>query len=73
MPGWRPSASSSVDVKVVTDRSRLRTVLVPVLYGSYEKLSRQTGWNPRIPLEQSLRDTYSYWLQRQSTAGAQLH
>lgn len=32
--------------------------------GDYSKLHRATGWQPRIPLEQSLADTLDYWRQQ---------
>jgi nucleoside-diphosphate-sugar epimerase len=35
---------------------------MPCLYASYAKLERQTGWQPQIPLRQSLADVLVEWL-----------
>jgi GDP-4-dehydro-6-deoxy-D-mannose reductase len=50
-----------VEVQVERDAGLYRPVDVPVVYGSAEKLRRLTGWAPRIPFEQTLRDTVAYW------------
>lgn len=31
------------------------------LVGSYEKINKELGWSPSIPLDQSLRDLLDYW------------
>jgi GDP-4-dehydro-6-deoxy-D-mannose reductase len=46
-----------VDLRV--DPSLLRPVEVPVMRGSYEKIHEITGWEPSIPLEESLSDVIS--------------
>ncbi len=43
-------------VRLVRDRELLRPAEIQVLRGSYEKLRAQTGWEPTIPLSQSLAD-----------------
>lgn len=53
-----------VRVRVEVDQSRLRPSDVPVLLGSCEKFRRQTGWQPEIPLQQTLRDLLDYWRER---------
>jgi len=52
---------SEVEIRVERDPERYRPVDVPVVYGSAEKFHRRTGWEPRIPFEQTLRDTLGYW------------
>ena len=52
---------SRAEIRVERDPARYRPVDVPVVYGSAEKLHRRTGWQPEIPLEQTLRDTLEYW------------
>lgn len=52
---------SEVEMRVERDPERYRPVDVPVVYGSAEKFRWQTGWEPRIPFEQTLRDTLDYW------------
>ena len=52
---------SGVDVKVEVDPERLRPVDVPLIYGSFEKLRAATGWEPKIPIEQTLHDLLEWW------------
>jgi GDP-4-dehydro-6-deoxy-D-mannose reductase len=44
------------NVRLVTDKSLIRPVEVPVSRGSYEKLRRATKWQPAITLDTSLHD-----------------
>jgi len=48
-------------VRVETDPGRLRPSDIPVLACDSTRFRRRTGWEPRIPLEQSLRDILDYW------------
>lgn len=57
-------AHSDVDIKVETDPERLRPSDVPILEGDCSKLKAATGWEPLIPLEQTLKDTLDYWRER---------
>ncbi|HVM10386.1 MAG TPA: GDP-mannose 4,6-dehydratase [Acidimicrobiales bacterium] len=52
---------SGVDLELVTDTVELRPVDVPVLRGDPGKLRHDTGWEPQIPLEETLRDVLAYW------------
>lgn len=54
----------SVDVKVVREPERMRLSETPRLVGSYAKIHRDTGWEPEIALERSLRDALDDWLER---------
>ena len=40
---------------------RLRPVDIPLIEADIQKLVRDTGWHPVVPLEQTLQDTLSYW------------
>ncbi len=51
-------------IEVRRDPERMRPSDVPILLGSYEKFRRQTGWQPEIPFEQTLRDLLDYWRER---------
>ncbi len=55
---------SDADIKVETDPSRFRPVDVPVIEADISKLKACTGWEPAIPLEQTLTDTLEYWRNR---------
>jgi GDP-4-dehydro-6-deoxy-D-mannose reductase len=48
-------------IAIEHDPTRLRPNDVPVLYGSHARLTRDTGWTPGIPLEQTLDDLLEYW------------
>ncbi len=52
---------ANVQITIKKDPSRLRPSDTPFLIGANEKLKEDTGWNPRIPLAQSLQDTLNYW------------
>jgi GDP-4-dehydro-6-deoxy-D-mannose reductase len=48
-----------VPVEVREDPERMRASETPLSVGSPEKLSKATGWQPKIPLDRSLRDIYA--------------
>ena len=48
--------AAAVPVAVERDDERVRPAEVPVLAGDPSKLRAATGWEPRIPLEQTLAD-----------------
>jgi GDP-4-dehydro-6-deoxy-D-mannose reductase len=56
-------ALSRVEVKVEVDPDRLRPSDVEILIGDSSKFRADTGWEPRIPFEQTLRDLLDYWRQ----------
>ena len=47
---------STVSVAVEVDPARLRVVDNPVVVGAADRLRTDTGWQPSIPFEQSLRE-----------------
>ncbi len=48
-----------IEVKVLPEKQR--PAEIPLLVGDYSKFRRETGWKPKIPLEQTLRDLLQYW------------
>ncbi len=52
---------SSAEITVEPDPARMRPADQPISYGDISKLQKQTGWQPEIPLEDSLRDILNYW------------
>ena len=57
---------SDTEVEVQVDPDRLRPSDVEILLGDYSKFRSDTGWEPSIPLEQTLKDTLDYWRQKLS-------
>ncbi len=55
---------SGVDITIEKDPERLRPSDVELLIGSPEKFQKITGWNPEIPIEQTLKDLLDYWRER---------
>ena len=58
---------SRVRVRVETDPDRLRPSDVPSLVADTSRLREATGWQPEIPLEQTLDDLLQFW--REAVAG----
>ncbi len=57
---------SRIPIEIRIDPERFRAVEIPVLMGSYRRLRDQTGWEPQMPIDQSLRDVLDEWRQRVS-------
>jgi len=55
---------TKVKVKIEQDPARMRPSDVPVLLGDASRFRKQTGWEPEIPFEQTLRDLLEYWRER---------
>lgn len=53
--------NSSVDIKVEVDPAKLRPVDVPIIEADTSKVHAATGWQPEIPLEQTIRETLEFW------------
>ncbi|HEX4960000.1 MAG TPA: GDP-mannose 4,6-dehydratase [Thermoanaerobaculia bacterium] len=52
---------SRVEVKTEVDPERLRPSDVEILIGDSSKFRADTGWEPKIPFEQTVRDLLDYW------------
>jgi GDP-4-dehydro-6-deoxy-D-mannose reductase len=52
-------------IEVEVDKARLRPSDVPVLLGDCSRFKKDTGWEPTIPFEQTLKDIIDYWRNRQ--------
>jgi GDP-4-dehydro-6-deoxy-D-mannose reductase len=53
-------AISGVDAEIVVDPSRVRPNEASMIVGDPSKLMARTGWSPRIPLDQTLRDIWRH-------------
>jgi GDP-4-dehydro-6-deoxy-D-mannose reductase len=54
-------ALSTAEVTIEIDPERLRPSDVEILVGDSSKFRAETGWEPKIPFEQTLSDTLEYW------------
>ncbi|MBQ6697292.1 MAG: GDP-mannose 4,6-dehydratase [Lachnospiraceae bacterium] len=52
---------SSADIKVEIDPNKIRPVDVPIIEADIHKIHELTGWEPQIPLEQTIQETLDYW------------
>ncbi len=52
---------SGVHLEMHVDPERVRAVDVPDMRGDPGLLRRQTGWQPEVPLDQTLADVLDYW------------
>jgi GDP-4-dehydro-6-deoxy-D-mannose reductase len=57
-------AKAGSKVIVEQDPARMRPSDTPDIYGSHEKLTIDTGWQPEIPLETTLADVLADWRSR---------
>ncbi|MBA3757269.1 GDP-mannose 4,6-dehydratase [Candidatus Saccharibacteria bacterium] len=51
--------TGSSGLKVETDPSLIRPTDAHEIYGSYERLKKETGWQPLIPINQTIEDILS--------------
>jgi len=52
---------SKTKITIETDPALFRPVDNPELISDARKMKQLTGWKPKIPLEQTLKDTLDYW------------
>ncbi len=55
---------SGEKIKVEIDKNKLRPVDVPVIEADISKINQLTGWKPKIPLAQTVKETLDYWRER---------
>jgi GDP-4-dehydro-6-deoxy-D-mannose reductase len=59
--------ASGMAVEVEQDPARRRAVEVPCMVADCSRIQEQTGWQTRIPFEQSLHDVLDYWREQVRT------
>lgn len=52
------------NIAVEVDQSKIRPVDVPIIEADITKIRQAVGWEPRIPLEQTIEETLDYWRER---------
>lgn len=58
------SLSKIKNIKIVTDKSRLRPIDADLQVPNITKFSNATGWKPKINFEKTMLDLLNYWRQR---------
>jgi GDP-4-dehydro-6-deoxy-D-mannose reductase len=53
--------ASGAEIRVERDACRQRPSDIPLLLGDNTLLTRETGWEPTIPFETTVKDTLDYW------------
>ncbi len=66
---------STVKIRTQEDPARLRPSDVPILWADASKFHKATGWEPKIPFEDTLRDELDHWreLVRRESMGVVMH
>lgn len=54
-------ALAKVPITAEVDPARLRPVDVPIIEADISLLTRDTGWTPQIPMEQTISETLDFW------------
>jgi len=52
---------SHKDIKIITDKKRLRPSDIPIMQGDNSKFVKKTNWKPLINIDKSLIDILNYW------------
>jgi GDP-4-dehydro-6-deoxy-D-mannose reductase len=55
---------SGREIKVEIDPNKIRPVDVPIIEADITKLHEVTGWQPDIPIRQTIQETLDYWRAR---------
>ncbi|MCZ7401426.1 MAG: GDP-mannose 4,6-dehydratase [Candidatus Methanoperedens sp.] len=51
-------------ITILKDKSLLRKNDIPSMYGDYTKIKEETGWEPSVPLNESLKSTLNFFRNR---------
>jgi GDP-4-dehydro-6-deoxy-D-mannose reductase len=55
---------ADVQPEIVQDPTKMRPSDAPVIYGTHDKITEHTGWQPEIKLEQTIADVVTDWRAR---------
>jgi GDP-4-dehydro-6-deoxy-D-mannose reductase len=51
-------------IKAMEDKNRKRTADIPILVGDNSKIKKESGWKPKMSLDETLKDSLDYWRKR---------
>jgi len=60
---------SSVELRIEPDQTRTRPADAPIVYGDITRLQTDTGWQPTVPFDESVRRVLVYWREVVRRAG----
>lgn len=52
---------AKIDIKVETDTSKYRPIDVPIIEADISKLVNNTNWSKKIDLDETIKETLTYW------------
>jgi GDP-4-dehydro-6-deoxy-D-mannose reductase len=55
------TGKARVPITIEQDPARFRPNDTPLVLGDHSRLTADTGWTPRIPLDQTVEDLLAYW------------
>ncbi len=55
---------TDVEIKVEIDKERFRPSDIPVYYGDFSLLNKETGWEPEISFDKTISEILDYWRER---------
>lgn len=55
---------TGIEPEIVLDPSKVRQVDVQSVYGSYDKLFKDTGWRPQYSVQELLKDLVFFWREK---------
>lgn len=58
------SLSKVKNIKIITDKSRLRPIDADLQVPNTNKFQSHTGWKPKIKFEKTMLDLLSYWREK---------
>jgi GDP-4-dehydro-6-deoxy-D-mannose reductase len=65
-------SSTRRDIEVKTDPALLRPADEPVIWGDTSRIKRDTGWQPAVPLRETIAAMLTYWRSRSATSDTAL-
>jgi GDPmannose 4,6-dehydratase len=66
------SMSSVNNISITVDPDRIRPIDADLQVPDTAKFKAHTGWEPKIPFEQTMRDLLDYWRMKVDKDGMQL-
>jgi GDP-4-dehydro-6-deoxy-D-mannose reductase len=52
---------SKVDINVMQDPKKMRPIDIPLIVCNFDKLSKDTGWKPSYPIDETLQEIMAYF------------